>query len=337
MRYRTNNAVQFLWRESDDKLVARSYTSEVTETVLSPELIPIIEELLTGKQRRECIETIRDYLDVSRAEAKDTFEFLTENDILIHERNDNFKTYDLWLERNWERGLYYHIDTRNRNPPSSLESGLKSQWKDPADGRETRDLVPLPEPEQLPEVTTHEVIHKRRTHRNFDETPIKEETLSSVLHHSFDPIDSDRKTDAMFADHLNIYIAVIRADGIDPGIYQYSISEHGLIPVSIGMSSEEIEDTLVSMLIGQGFFRGASIGIFFSICFDQCMESNESSRAYRRLIQDIPAHSQRLLLTATAFDLRSFLTPAIHNSEADDLLGLDGYSEATLYFNAIGE
>lgn len=85
-----------------------------------------------------------------------------------------------------------------------------------------------------------------------------------------------------------------------------------------------------TIAIGQGI-DGCSVVFLLTACFDRYMWRYRNSRALRNVYIEAGEFAQRLILSAVSVGFNTFLTPATRDSNADELLDLDGASESIIY------
>ncbi|MGO7753624.1 SagB/ThcOx family dehydrogenase [Rhizobium ruizarguesonis] len=135
--------------------------------------------------------------------------------------------------------------------------------------------------------------------------PDIEEHIHNILHgvgFAFDP-----------------YIAVFDVEGIEPGIYYYNISEDRLRIVKKGNFRNEIS----SGLIGHEQAHTASCTILLTVDFCRFQWRYRHERALRNLYFDVGRMAQYLIVIATAYGIKTHLTPATVDDALADLLSID--------------
>lgn len=131
---------------------------------------------------------------------------------------------------------------------------------------------------------------------------------------------------------LETYFFAFSVDGLEPGLYHYDPRGHRAVLLRRG----DLTDEVVTMCIGQDRPRGAACAFVITAVWERYMFRYRHPRAYRTLLINVAELAHKYILLATALDLSTFLTPALRDEFADQLLGVDGLKEAPLYVVAIG-
>jgi SagB-type dehydrogenase family enzyme len=220
------------------------------------------------------------------------------------------------------------------------QEALPPLWK----GVESTSFVVLPKPAAVPNLKFSELILKRRSNGPPRATKMTVCELSSILYlgniktkrlrQHTQALIHERPSALLASAHcsLETYVFIFDVDGISPGLFLYSITNHSLVPIRMGHLREEA----VSMCMGQRTTRQSSCMLVISVSWNRYMFRYRSSRAYRALLVDIAEFAHRYILLATMYDLGTFLTPAIRDEYAAELIGTNIYEEAPMYVVAAG-
>lgn len=365
--YRTNRVVQFAWRSTDDqpgtgRFVGKTYTdSGRAFEVGDPEVVRVLEYALDPRSRDEIAGFVEREFDADPDEARDVVDSLVEQEFLLPADHPLFDRTEEWFEKNWRRALYYHLGSRNvsyadddpddrkRTREDVIGSYLAEEDAPPVyPSFDDDELVSLPEPEPMPDRPLAETLLARRTTRGFAGESLSATRLSSLLYHVFDPVREVRDFVARHADEepvlhhvslqlpFEVYPLVMRVDGFDPGLYAYSIRDHALVPRASFDDAEEIE-ALLADLSHQPYSQGGAVTCLFSAHVHRERWRYRHDRALRNLYAKTTTHPHRLILVATAYGLGAFQTPALKDSEIDDLVGTDSFEEPISYLVTVGE
>ena len=135
------------------------------------------------------------------------------------------------------------------------------------------------------------------------------------------------------------YFTVRNVEGLAPGLYHYLPLEHvGEKCVSVEYLKEigDYNNRISEMLAGQKWASSASIVIFIS-CVAYRAEWRYKALAHRVVLIDLGHVGQNLMLSACAMGLGSCCVAAYDQSLCDELLGLDGFEEYTVYACPVGK
>lgn len=356
----TNNLIQFDWRDEN--------ANEMTATVFADgssskyvlhdiDILRVLEHGMEAQPSEAICDFITSELEVGKDEADALLTELRDTGLLVSENHENFTRYQMWREKNWQRALFYHMKTRTTQttvPTSAQESTDKKvietteDLTKPYTEFKSANLISLPEPSELPDDSFSEVALRRRTHRNFKGREIKLDNLSTLLYYSFETVKkaqdhiemtplSDIEPGAARSVNFEVYPVILRCEGLEPGIYQYSIQDHALSKLRAFETADEADNFVVEAAHEQQWGAGSAVTFFFTSVFEREQQWNSGSRGLRNTYISVSEHAHRLILVATALRLRNFLSPALKDSMIDDALGVNGIDEGVAYMVAIGE
>lgn len=211
--------------------------------------------------------------------------------------------------------------------------------------------IQLSKLDSFPSLSLWQALEKRKTTRDFNGKPITEKQLSTLLFAGFGKIHGDES----WADLKNSpyqaygyrrahpsggalqpvqgYVIVYNVEGLDPGVYFYSPKNHVLIKSE--KQTPNYED-LTYLLCGQFFCKGIAAAIVPTAHFEKAWHKYEHSRAYRDVFLDCGHLSQTILLTATALNLRTWITAWYRDTPLSSALNINKLSRAPLLFLGIG-
>lgn len=196
--------------------------------------------------------------------------------------------------------------------------------------------VPLPPPRDLANTSLMDVINRRRSLRDYVQTPLPLEDLATLLHSAqgiTEPTYPKRASPSAGALYpLEVYIAVHRVDGLEPGLYHYAVREHALEQLRAG----NMQRPLMVACLDQEHAQTAAVVFILSAIF-QRERWKYQGRAYRYVLIEAGHVGQNLYLTATALGLGCCAIGAFYDDALNDLLGVDGEREAALYVLTVGK
>jgi SagB-type dehydrogenase family enzyme len=172
-------------------------------------------------------------------------------------------------------------------------------------------------------------VNPARVHRlPVPDTPVAAGTLGALLHHATANVrmaeDSKASGDPYyllnsFYTWLHVYVVVQGVEGIRRGVYQYDFDENALLAVGTQPSDEDLASTIQ----GQNWIGGGGVSVFVVVQWDRYQWLYRHSRAYLNLLIQIGEFAQELLQAAYQLGLVGWLTPAVAESRAAAMLGLD--------------
>ncbi len=202
-----------------------------------------------------------------------------------------------------------------------------------------------------PDVLT--CIGRRRTVRSFGATPLTLLELSRLLWASagltasfITPQGQDFYRAAPAAGALypiETYIVVNKVEGLEPGLYHYRVAGADILERPIVEGSHSLEQLrtgdlraeITAAALDQPLCGKAGAVFIWSAVFARS-EWKYRERSYRYFYLDAGHMAAQLSLAAVAHGLGSCQLAAFYDDELNELLGIDGQTEAALYLTAVG-
>lgn len=216
--------------------------------------------------------------------------------------------------------------------------------------------VTLPGPTHwkgLGEISLRQAIAQRKSHRVFTETPLSLEELAFLLwstqgvRHQVGPHTAFRTVPSAGGRHpFETYVVALRVEGLEKDIYRYLPLDHELVPLKAGASKDEkvsakegpapLEARLIEATLGQGFC-GKSAATFVWTTIPYRTEWRYDLAAYRVIPMDAGHLCQNLYLACEGVGAGTCAVAAYDQEKIDELLGVDGFDEFTLYLAPVGK
>lgn len=205
------------------------------------------------------------------------------------------------------------------------------------------DVVALPEPE-LGGQPFAELVAERRSEREFAARPLALTELAGILHAAYG------RTHQLLAEAppgigpqlravpsggglypLEIFAFAWSVDGLDPGLYHFDPLRRVVEIVLVGDLSKDVAAAMVYPDPATGCAVLVAVAaVFWRTRFKYGL------RGYRFALLEAGHVMQNVLLAATALGLASVPLAGFFDARLDQVLGLDGVEESTLYTAAIG-
>ncbi|MGD8998383.1 MAG: SagB/ThcOx family dehydrogenase [Anaerolineae bacterium] len=182
-----------------------------------------------------------------------------------------------------------------------------------------------------------DVLQKRRSERRFQDGPLSQMEISQLLWATQGITEPGRSVDFRTAPSagalypVETYLVVHDVEGIDPGIYHYDIQHHQLEQLKRGDFRAEV----TYAALDQRMAAWANVVFVWTAVFERS-KWKYKQRAYRYVYLDAGHIAQNLALAAVALGLGSCQIAALYDDEANDLLGVDGVEESTIYMTVVG-
>jgi len=199
--------------------------------------------------------------------------------------------------------------------------------------------VGLPPP-HLGETSLAEALAARRSTRTFSDEPLALDRLSTLLWAAYGPTGaldvgyddvSQRTRTAPSAGALyplELYLAPLRVEGLEPRIHHYDPLAHELerLPTPIEPTGLSPDPAL----------PGTAAAVLFAAAVFWRSRIKYGLRAYRFTLLEAGHAMQNLLLAAEACDLGAVVVGGLFDDRVDRLLGVDGTDESVLVGACVG-
>jgi SagB-type dehydrogenase family enzyme len=120
-------------------------------------------------------------------------------------------------------------------------------------------------------------------------------------------------------------------EGVDAGLYHYDVQHHQLEQLRTG----DLRVEIARAALDQRMAALANVVFVWTAVFPRSMWKYRQ-RAYRYVYLDAGHIAQNLALAAVALGLGSCQIAALYDEEANELLGVDGVEESTIYMTVVG-
>lgn len=250
--------------------------------------------------------------------------------------DDRFDEYREFLKNHWWIDVFFSgkkVDQQLKVPFPPLQ-------KEYPEDTLTVDLNP-PEGLNLGKMPLIDAINERRSHRVFNEKPLTMEELSFLLwttqgvHEIIRNGSATRRTVPSGGSRhpFETYLIVFGVEGLSTGIYRYLPLEHKLIHVK---SAEELEERLVEACMKQVFI-GKSAVAFAWTTVPYRTEWSYDKVSHKIIAIDAGHLCQNLYLSCVSLGIGCCAVGAYFQEKMDELLGVDGKEEFTVYMAAVGK
>ena len=291
-----------------------------------------------GEEAR-CETLARKGLLVSDADEEELVELRRRDDVLGKSQWHVFAALYHFLTK-WQGADVWH-----ELPEAELaatEAELLRRWGKPPPPFHSRGGAAFSLPSPVRNGPLYDLLDRRRTTRGFDPAhSMSLDELSVLLHYTFGcrayaRLEADlvvlRKTSPSGGGlHPTEAYPVVRdVDGLEPGIYHYDAGRHALETVAT-LSAEEVRDLATHLAAGQPYAGDAHAVVVLTSRFIRSFwKYRQHDRAYAVLLMDAAHLSQTFYLVCAELGLGAFVTAAINSSDAEERLGLDGFSEGAV-------
>jgi len=138
---------------------------------------------------------------------------------------------------------------------------------------------------------------------------------------------------------FNLYVAIRSVEGLEPGLYLYlpleNVGEKRVSIVRVG-DIDNYPETITQMMAGQKWATRAP-AIIIATCDAYRAEWRYGTASHRVILIDLGHLGQNLMLSATSMGLGSCCMAAYDQEMCDQILGVDGVDEYTVYAVSVGK
>jgi SagB-type dehydrogenase family enzyme len=204
-------------------------------------------------------------------------------------------------------------------------------------GYPDRPKSPLPKPITT-EMPLDLALHRRKSVRSFTRDPLTQEQLSYLIWACTGITRRERGYEFRTAPSagalypIETYVVVNNVENVAQGIYHYHIPDHALELVRKGSLGPEVARSALD----QDMCAKAPLVFIWTALFERSRWKYDQ-RAYRYVYLDAGHIAQNLALAAVALNLGSCQVAATYDDEVNELLGVDGEEESTVYMSVVGQ
>lgn len=221
---------------------------------------------------------------------------------------------------------------RGKTPPPIQKPAAK--------GQKIIDLIQKDKWRSVAGVDLLTCIQNRRSHRVFRPEPLTLEELSFLLwatqgiQRKVDPSTAYRTVPSAGCRHaLETYLCVLNIKDLEAGIYRYLPLEHQLV---LERTEGRLNDRIVTAGLEQPFLGKAPV-TFVWTAVPYRMEWRYDIAAHKVIAIDAGHVCQNLYLACGAVGAGTCAVGAYHQEFMDNLIGVDGTDEFTIYLAPVGK
>lgn len=198
-------------------------------------------------------------------------------------------------------------------------------------------LVSLPNPD-FEGMVLEDALRKRRSVRNFSKEPITLKELSQLLYAAQGVTGKTYNTLLRTAPSagalypMEMYPVVNNVAKLEPGIYHYVVKSHAIELIEAGDFSTDI----TSAGLKQEMLGEAGVTFILSAVFNRT-RSKYGERGFRYVYMEAGHIIQNIALQAVSLGLGSVPVGAFLDEKVNQLINVDGVSEAAIYLHAVGK
>ncbi|MBE7184593.1 MAG: SagB/ThcOx family dehydrogenase [Methylobacterium mesophilicum] len=127
------------------------------------------------------------------------------------------------------------------------------------------------------------------------------------------------------------YVFAYRVEGLEPGIYHYSASEH-----TLGRIPSDALPAAGAVIGGQDWADGMACSVVLCAHFERTMWKYDDPNAYRVVLIEAGHIGQNIMLAATRHGLTACPSAALSHEVIRSAIGLEGVTVSPVYALALG-
>lgn len=227
--------------------------------------------------------------------------------------------------------------------PSDQEKGVPYPplQKPPAEGATVVALPPAGTVSELLHPRFADLVERRRSTRVFGDAPLTLDELSFLLWATAgvhkvvgNGYCTLRSVPSGGARHpFDTWLAVRAVEGLEhDAVYRYLPLDHSLV---LERRVPDLPERAAAAALGQGFVARAAV-TFYWVCVPYRAEWRYGVASYKADLLDAGHIGQNLYLAAEALGCGTCAIAAYSQKDCDELLGLDGTDEFTVYLSPVG-
>lgn len=247
--------------------------------------------------------------------------------------NNEISHYREFLKDNIRQRIDFSQTDQNRRIPPPIEKPIPK-------GAETIPLPPLEKAKLAGNIDLWSAIGQRESCRVYSDESLNLDELSMLLWATqgvklkLDAGHALRTVPSAGCRHaFETYLYVLNVEGLERGIYRYLPLEHALL---FSHTPEQLEQSIVRATLGQRFTGDAAV-TFIWTALPYRMEWRYGFAAHKVIALDAGHVCQNLYLACEAIGAGTCAIAAYHQDGIDELIGVDGEEEFTIYLAPVGK
>jgi len=186
---------------------------------------------------------------------------------------------------------------------------------------QNNQIIKLPSPKYKSQISVEEAILKRRSVRNYKNTPLTLAEISQLLWAAqgiTEPTVGFRTAPSAGALYpLEVYLVVGNVSGLSPGIYKYKPTGHEIIK----LSSTDKREELYEATFGQEWVKNGTAIIIISAVYERTTQKY-GERGVRYTQMEAGHAAQNVYLQAVALNLGTVTVGAFNNNQVKKIINM---------------
>lgn len=274
---------------------------------------------------------------------------------ILSSKSDEYLSVSQWEEYNWSRAAFITFSQQNieyKEEIGEIIPDLTNQRRKTLEEYEndmqypaniafqaSEDSIELLSKTGYKRISLNKIA-ARKSCREFRKEKVSYEDFASILYQTTQRIRDLEKTKTndifyllnSFYSWLNLYVVIQNVENLQKGVYLYNPLNNKLTSIKNNIKNSDIR----SCVQGQYWMNGNGFCLFFVVQWKRYQWLYRHSRAYLNLLIQLGDICQEFLFNMPNYDLEGWMTPAIKETEAGNLLDLDPNEQEAMYFLKIG-
>ncbi len=190
--------------------------------------------------------------------------------------------------------------------------------------------IKLPKPKEKGLVSIEETLNKRRSVRDYKRGGLSLEQISQLLWAASGRNLYQKTSPSAGATYpMEIYLVVGEVEGLEPGVYHYSLSRHVLELIR----EQDVRKRLFRAAMEQEMIEEAPVNIIIAADYDRTT-GRYGQRGIRYVDMEAGHMGQNVSLQAVALSLGTVMIGAFEDKKVKEVLGV---KEEPLYIIPVGK
>jgi len=190
--------------------------------------------------------------------------------------------------------------------------------------------IKLPKPKETGSVSIEETLNKRKSVRDYKKASLSLVEVSQLLWAGSGKNLSRRTAPSAGATYpLEIYLVAGEVEGLEPGVYHYSISKHSLEKTK----EQDIRRGLCRAALEQRMIERAPISVIIAADYGRTT-GHYGQRGVRYVHMEVGHVGQNVSLHAVALNMGTVMIGAFDDNQVKEILGI---REEPLYIIPVGK
>ncbi len=190
--------------------------------------------------------------------------------------------------------------------------------------------IKLPKPKEKGLISIEETLHQRRSVRDYKKSPLNLEEVSQLLWAGTGKNLHRRTAPSAGATYpLEVYLVVGEVEGLEPGVYRYSIPKHSLEKTW----EQDVRKPLCRAALEQRMIERAPVSLVIAADYHRTT-GHYGQRGIRYVHMEVGHVGQNISLQAVALNMGTVMIGAFDDRQVKEILKIE---QEPLYIIPVGK